>query len=97
MTHVWSGYIGMTWDRFPKVHKLGPNGWSWIGCNGRGVALSVSLGREMAAAVAGVPEAELALPAEDPRPLPLHEIARRVAPWYLAWLKRKDLQEPKLG
>ncbi|MEM6438867.1 MAG: FAD-dependent oxidoreductase [Pseudomonadota bacterium] len=97
MTHVWNGYIGMTWDRFPRVHRLGPDGWAWIGCNGRGVALSVSLGREMAAAVAGEPEDQLALPAEDPRALPLHEIARRVAPWYLAWLKRKDLQEPKLN
>lgn len=48
MTHVWSGYIGMNWDRFPRVHKLGPDGWTWVGCNGRGVALGTSLGRELA-------------------------------------------------
>lgn len=94
MTHVWSGYVGMTWDRFPRIHRLGPDGWAWIGCNGRGVALSVSLGREMAAAVAGEPEAELALPLSEPRPLPAHSIARRIAPWYLAWLKRADRREP---
>lgn len=94
MTHVWSGYVGMTWDRFPRIHRLGPDGWAWIGCNGRGVALSISLGREMAAAVAGAPETELALPLSEPRPLAAHAIARRIAPWYLAWLKRADRREP---
>ena len=38
-------------------------------------------------------EIELALPLEDPRPLPFHSIARRVAPNYLAWLRRKDRRE----
>lgn len=95
MTHVWSGYIGMTWDRFPRVHNLGPDAWAWIGCNGRGVALAVSLGREMARAVSGEPISTLALPVSEPRPLPFHTIARRVAPSYLAWLRRKDRIEMK--
>lgn len=96
MSHVWSGYIGMTWDRFPRVHQLGPNGWAWIGCNGRGVALGVSLGREMARAIIGEELSTLALPISQPKPLPFHSIARRVAPGYLAWLRRKDMAEPKL-
>ncbi|MBB5222902.1 glycine/D-amino acid oxidase-like deaminating enzyme [Amaricoccus macauensis] len=96
MTHVWSGYVGMTWDRFPRVHSLGPDAWTWIGCNGRGVALGVSLGREMARAVSGAALDTLALPVVPiPAPLPFHSIARRVAPSYLAWLRRKDLQEMK--
>lgn len=95
MTHVWSGYIGMTWDRFPRVHQLGPDAWTWIGCNGRGVALGVSLGREMARAVSGHALDTLALPVSDPKPLPFHAIARRIAPNYLAWLRRKDQVEMK--
>ncbi|WP_225026721.1 NAD(P)/FAD-dependent oxidoreductase [Xinfangfangia pollutisoli] len=95
MTHVWSGYLGMTWDRFPRIHSLGPGGWTWIGCNGRGVALGVSLGREMARAVSGHALDSLALPLSEPRPLPFHAIARRIAPGYLAWLRRKDRTEPK--
>lgn len=93
MTHVWSGYIGMTWDRFPRVHSLGPGGWSWIGCNGRGVAFGVSMGRELARAVNGTALDTLALPISEPHPLPFHAIARKIAPGYLAWLRRKDLQE----
>ncbi len=96
MTHVWSGYIGMNRDRFPRVHRLGPDGWAWIGCNGRGVALGTALGRELARAALGWPEAELALPLTEPQPFPLHAIVRRVAPTYLAWLKRQDLREPDL-
>jgi glycine/D-amino acid oxidase-like deaminating enzyme len=96
MTHVWSGYIGMNWDRFPKVHRLGPDGWAWIGCNGRGVALGTALGRELARVVTGMSENELALPVTEPKPFPVHSVVRRVAPMYLAWLKRKDLSEPKL-
>lgn len=95
MTHVWSGYIGMTWDRFPRIHQLGHDAWTWIGCNGRGVALGVALGREMARAVSGVPLDTLALPLSEPRSVPFHSFARRIAPNYLAWMRRKDLQEMK--
>ncbi|TDE37912.1 NAD(P)/FAD-dependent oxidoreductase [Antarcticimicrobium sediminis] len=96
MTHVWSGYIGMNWDRFPRVHSLGPNGWAWMGFNGRGVALGVALGREVARAVAGEDPRGLALPVTEPHPFPLHSVVRRFAPTYLAWLRRKDLVDPKL-
>lgn len=95
-THVWSGWIGITQDRFPHFHRLGPDLWSWTGCNGRGVALSVALGRELAAAVDGVPAGELAIPLTEPEPIPFHPIARRIAPLILAWYKRRDLAELKL-
>ncbi|MBY6092289.1 NAD(P)/FAD-dependent oxidoreductase [Maritimibacter alkaliphilus] len=96
MTHVWSGYIGMNWDRFPRIHSLGQDAWAWIGCNGRGVALGTSLGRELARAATGQAVEELALPVTEPKPFPAHALVRRVAPSYLAWLKRKDHQELKL-
>lgn len=96
MTHVWSGLIGMTWDRFPRVYNLGQDAWGWFGCNGRGVALAVALGRELARAVSGSALDTLALPLAEPRPLPLHALARKVAPNYLAWLRRKDLREPAI-
>ncbi len=96
MDYVWSGYVGMNWDRFPRVHHIGPDGWTWIGCNGRGVALAWNaLGREMARAVSGVPVDQLALPVSTPSPFPMQSVLRRVAPTYLAWLRRKDLTEPK--
>ncbi|MFT8718212.1 NAD(P)/FAD-dependent oxidoreductase [Acetobacter sp.] len=93
ITHVWSGYLGMTPDRLPRVHNFGPGAWTWIGCNGRGVALSVALGREIARAVSGEPIASLALPLSNPIPLPFHSLTCRIAPFYLTWLQRQDRQE----
>ncbi|MGC9419140.1 MAG: NAD(P)/FAD-dependent oxidoreductase [Rhodovulum sp.] len=93
MTHVWSGYLSMNWDRFPRVHQLGQDGWAWVGCNGRGVALGTALGREMARAVAGEDPRGLALPVTEPQVFPYHGLLTRTAPAYLAWLRRKDLKE----
>lgn len=93
--YSWSGYIGVTVDRYPHVHRLGPDAWSWVGCNGRGVALAVSMGIELAGAVAsGVPDS-LVLPVTDVEPIPFHAFARRVAPSYLAWLRFQDRREYK--
>lgn len=91
--HVWSGYIAMTPDYFPRLHRLGPDGYAWAGCNGRGVALSVALGREFSRAIQGVPEADLGLPFTRPTPMPLHGIARRVAPLMLNLYRWRDARE----
>lgn len=91
--HVWNGYVGMTADSMPRMHKLGPDAYAWTGCNGRGVALAVALGPELARAVQGVPETELALPFSEPKRLPLHGLLREVAPLMLAVYRRRDARE----
>ncbi len=91
--HVWNGYVGMTRDYSPRVHKLGPNAYSWAGCNGRGVALAIALGREIAAAIRGTPEDTLALPFSMPAPLPLQGVIRRIAPLMLLEYRRRDARE----
>ncbi|QUJ76721.1 FAD-binding oxidoreductase [Sulfitobacter albidus] len=93
MTHVWSGYVGMTLDRFPRVHRIGPDGFAWMACNGRGVAFGTAMGRELARAVTGEDIETLALPLTEPAPFPMHGLVTRLAPTYLAWLKRADQKE----
>lgn len=88
--HVWNGYIGMTTDYFPRFHRLGPDAYAWAGCNGRAVALSLSIGRELARAVDG---AEVALPFSEPRPLPMHGLLRRIAPLNLILYRWRDARE----
>ena len=83
----------MTDDFLPRFHRLGPDGWAWSGCNGRAVGLSVALGAEFAKAVCGVPDNQLALPFSEPQPLPLHGIARRLAPMMLLPYRRRDRAE----
>jgi glycine/D-amino acid oxidase-like deaminating enzyme len=91
--YVWNGAIGMTMDYLPRVHRLGPDGYAWAGCNGRAVALAIALGREFARAIQGEPASELALPFTEPAPVPLHGLVRRVAPLMLLEAKRRDRRE----
>lgn len=83
----------MTTDFLPRMHRMGPDAYAWVGCNGRAVALSVALGGELAKAVRGVPEGELALPFTDPAPMLGHALLRRIAPLMLMDYRRRDARE----
>jgi glycine/D-amino acid oxidase-like deaminating enzyme len=91
--YVWNGYVGMTTDFLPRIHRLGPDAYGWSGCNGRGVALSIALGDELSRAVRGVPESELAMPFSDPAPIMAHGLLRRLAPLMLMLYRRRDARE----
>ena len=91
--YVWNGYVGMTTDFLPRIHRLGPNAYGWTGCNGRAVALTLPLGNELAKAVRGVPESELALPFTEPVPIVAHGILRKLAPLMLLVYRRRDARE----
>ncbi|WP_439579427.1 NAD(P)/FAD-dependent oxidoreductase [Elioraea sp.] len=85
--HVWWGYLAMTADRAPHVHELAQGVTTWIGCNGRGVALGVAIGRELARQALGTPWQRLPLLREPLRPIPAYGFARALAP--LAVLERR--------
>jgi glycine/D-amino acid oxidase-like deaminating enzyme len=91
--HVWNGYVGMTTDFLPRIHRLGPDAYGWTGCNGRAVALSIALGNEFSKAVRGHPESDLALPFTDPAPIVAHGLLRRLAPLMLTVYRRRDARE----
>jgi glycine/D-amino acid oxidase-like deaminating enzyme len=99
--YVWSGYVGMTPDNvfqpqvpgYPRIHQLGPNGYAWTGCNGRAVALSISLGRELAKATQGISLDELGLPLSEPKAQPLQPLLRRIAPFALPLYRHLDAKE----
>jgi glycine/D-amino acid oxidase-like deaminating enzyme len=99
--YVWSGYVGMTPDDvlkpqvpgYPRIHQLGPNGFGWVGCNGRAVALSISLGRELAHATQGASLSTLGLPLSEPRAQPVQGLLRRIAPFALPLYRALDAKE----
>ena len=94
--HIWSGYVGVTPDHLPHFHHLGPDYFAAIGYNGRGVALSVSVGRELAKAINGACEKDLAVPLGPVKPLPVHPVTRRVARAALVYYRWKDRQKPAI-
>jgi len=99
--YVWSGYIGMTPDDvlkpqvpgYPRIHRLGPDAFGWVGCNGRAVALSISLGRELARATQGAPLETLGLPLSEPKAQPMRDLIRRIAPLALPLYRALDARE----
>jgi glycine/D-amino acid oxidase-like deaminating enzyme len=91
--YVWNGYVGMTTDFLPRIHRLGPDAYGWTGCNGRAVALSIALGDELSKAVRGVAEKDLALPFSDPAPIVAHGLLRRLVPLMLMVYRRRDARE----
>lgn len=91
--YIWNGYVGMTTDFLPRIHRLGPDAYGWTGCNGRAVALSISIGDELSKAVRGTPGEDLALPFTEPVPIMAHGLLRRLAPLMLMVYRRRDKRE----
>jgi glycine/D-amino acid oxidase-like deaminating enzyme len=91
--YIWNGYVGMTTDFLPRIHRLGPDAFGWTGCNGRAVALSIAIGDELSKAARGTSGEDLALPFTDPAPIMAHGLLRRLAPLMLMVYRRRDKRE----
>ena len=91
-SHVWNGFVGITADFTPRFHELGPSYYSFTGYNGRGLALTLPIGREFANKINGQP---CALPFEAPREIPLHGLVKRVARARLILTRLQDKQRYK--
>lgn len=75
-THWWNGQFALTPDFYPRLHAPAPGVMIAHGYSGRGLALSVSVGRELADALTGKPVDELAIPATPIKPIPFHRFWR---------------------
>jgi glycine/D-amino acid oxidase-like deaminating enzyme len=74
--YAWSGIIAGTLDFLPRMMRLAPGLEAAIGCNGRGVALTTALGRQLGPWLAGrVAEADFVLPVTAARPVPFSRVS----------------------
>lgn len=48
VAYRWSGYLAITQDHLPHIYPLAPDCYAAIGCNGRGIAMASSTGKELA-------------------------------------------------
>ena len=65
-----SGWVGVSHDQYPHVHRLADGVFAGIGLSGRGIAFGTLLGSELAKRVMGAPERDCALPLSPLRPMP---------------------------
>lgn len=88
---VWTGTIAATLDALPRMIRLAPGLSGAIGCNGRGVALSSALGRDIAALMSEqVSEQDFVLPITAPRPIPLARLSGLGPHLWLPWSSLRD-------
>lgn len=91
--YLWYGHVGITLDRKPHFHELGPGVLAWVGCNGRGVALATSVGAQFARACLGTSLGELPLPITPLAPVFGHAIAKHFRGFGILYYRYRDSQE----
>jgi glycine/D-amino acid oxidase-like deaminating enzyme len=94
--YVWNGMIAATTDSLPRFLTLAPGLDAAIGCNGRGLALTTSLGRDIAGLYTGkLTLSEFPLAHEPPRSVPGRSLAEHGPSLWLPWSTFRDWQDAR--
>ena len=73
---IWFGRASVTDDFLPRAYELGPGAYSFIACNGRGLALSALFAHEMSKAILTGSWADLPISFNSPQPFRHRALAR---------------------
>jgi glycine/D-amino acid oxidase-like deaminating enzyme len=89
----WTGTIAVTMDSYPRYFDVAPNMDAVIGCNGRGVALTTALGRELARHYTSGGKEGFTLPREKPKAIPMRRFAELGPSFWLPLSEFRDARE----
>ncbi|UVC09188.1 FAD-binding oxidoreductase [Rhizobium sp. TH2] len=87
---AWSGMAAVEPDFLPHLVDLGPGLLAGFACNGRGIALTTALGREIATWASGIPASALPIPYAPPREIPFHGLLKHAPNILLPWSMLRD-------
>lgn len=76
LAYAWSGMASVMPDYLPRLVGLAPGLIAGFACNGRGIAMTTAMGRELAQWARGAALSEIAIPAARPKAIPYHGLAR---------------------
>ena len=96
VAYAWSGMAAVEPDFLPHLIDLGPGLIAGFACNGRGIALTSALGREIAAWASGTPAGDLPIPFAPPKEIPFHGIVKHAPNMLLPWNMLRDRLEERL-
>ena len=85
-----SGWVGMTADQYPHMHRLDDGVFAAVGLSGRGIAFGTLLGQEVVKRILGKPEQEMLLPLTPLRPIAAWPLARPLVGALLSWYRMRD-------
>ncbi|MDF1750807.1 MAG: FAD-binding oxidoreductase [Alphaproteobacteria bacterium] len=96
MESFWNGRVAVTTDSLPRLMQIAPGLGAAVGWNGRGVAMTTSMGSVLADWLTDVPQQDLPMPIGTPRPIPFHWLKRPAAGIAVQWKSFLDKRERKL-
>lgn len=86
----WGGYVAATRDHAPKLMQLAPGAFAGLGYNGRGIAMSTMMGKQLSLAVLGD---DPDMPVQPMQRIPFYAFRQVGISWYLMtgpWLDALD-------
>ena len=86
----WGGYVAATKDHVPKLMQPAPGVFAGLGYNGRGIAMSTIMGKQLSLAVLGE---DPDMPVQPIQRIPFHAFRQIGISWYLVtgpWLDALD-------
>ena len=92
-----AGWVGMSADQYPHIHRLAPGLFAAVGLSGRGIAFGTLLGRDVGLRVFGRPEQDWMLPDTELHPLLSGIAARWVAGGLIGCYRILDRAELRRG
>lgn len=97
LQYAWSGLAAVMPSFLPRLIAPAPNLIAGIACNGRGIAMTTAMGRELAQWSTGTPAEALAIPVAPPAPIPLHALMRHAPNALLPISQLRDRLESPAG
>lgn len=91
--YQWGGRIALTSDRIPHFHEPAPGLLAGLGYNGRGVAMSLVMGRILAERALGAAPETLPFPVSPIRPMPFRGVQTLGAGTAMRFLRFQDNRE----
>jgi glycine/D-amino acid oxidase-like deaminating enzyme len=88
--HAVAGWVGMTADQYPHVHRLAAGLTAAVGLSGRGLAFGTLLGREISLRLTGRPEHEWMMPDTPLRPVRVKPFMRPLVGALMNWYRVLD-------
>lgn len=86
----WAGWVGMTFDQYPKLHELAPGLWIGFGYSGRGIAHATMMGRDIATRLTGGSGESLVFTVSAPRPRAIARLAKPMVSSLVAYYRMRD-------
>lgn len=91
LSHAWSGVASVLPDFLPRLMALAPGVMAGFACNGRGIAMSTAMGRELALWAGG--RTDLSIPVRGVEAIPFHWLSRLAPNAILPVSMAKDMRE----